>query len=81
MTRRQALRLKNRYSRRLLARPEVAGVGVGRGNRRGSFHVVVFVTSEPTAELSQELTAVVEGNPFKLIKSGPFQLQPVSGRS
>jgi hypothetical protein len=76
MNKRQAIRLKRRYSDQLLKLREVAGVGVGSGDKAGSYQLMIFLRSDASPELQQQITEKLQGHPFKLITSGPFKLQP-----
>ena len=81
MNKRQAIRLKRRYSDQLLKFREVAGVGVGSGDKAGSYQLMIFLRSDASPELQQQITEKLQGHPFKLITSGPFKLQPAQASS
>ncbi len=74
MTERQAIVLKDRYSRKLLERPEVCGVGVTRDKDSKEYVVSVLLAADETPELRQQIADDLEGHPFTTIVTGPFKL-------
>ena len=65
-------RIKERYGPGLLARDGVNGVGVERDDS-GEYYLAVHVDKDAAA--GQSLPREIEGQPVKVVPSGPFRAQ------
>jgi hypothetical protein len=73
----QAMRWKTHYSAQLRALREVCGVGVAKeGKSDNDFVVAVLLNTEETPALRQQIAAILQDIPFKIIVTGPFKLLP-----
>jgi hypothetical protein len=64
-------RIKERYGPSLMARPGVNGVGVER-DTAGEYYLAVHVDKDDAA-VRRGLPREIEGQPVKIVASGPFR--------
>lgn len=74
VTEREAMTLKRRYSRKLMERPEVCGVGVTEADDGEGYVLAVLLSADATPQLRDQVEADLDGHPFKFIVTGPFRL-------
>jgi hypothetical protein len=73
MTFEEMSELKRRHSAHLLAMPGVCGVGVEKDDK-GQPVLTVHLDSDD-ASIKAAVPKTVEGQPVKIVKSGPFRKQ------
>ena len=61
--------LKKRYAKKLLAHPNVSGVGVER-DESGDYRLVVHLTDD-----ADDLPAELDGHPLSFIRTEPYEKQ------
>ncbi len=67
----KALRVKQRYSARLLKQPGVSGVGVEKGDD-GGYALAIYVDRDDP-EIIRNLPRQLDNCPVKIVPSGPFR--------